>query len=179
VSEAMSGIVIRPATPADAEAIELLTLVAYFDVPGSRHHEHAAIAALREDGALSLSLLADHDGYVVGYLAASPATLSDGSRGWHAIGPLAVGPGHRGHGIAGQLLRTAQAQLAGLGAAGCLVDAEPGGLWRSTGFSVEPGLTLASDDVEAGSGRPLLVHAFGDRLPPLAEVTLHPALLPP
>lgn len=174
----MSDIVIRPATAADAEAIELLTLVAYFDVPGSRHHEHAAIAALREDGALSLSLVADHDGYVVGHLAASPATLSDGSRGWHAIGPLAVGPGHRGQGIAGQLLRAAQAQLGGLGAAGCLVDAEPRGLWQAAGFFPEPGLALAPGEAAGDTRRPLLAHAFGDRLPPLAEVTLHPALLP-
>lgn len=166
----MSEVLIRPATPADADAIEVLTLVAYFDVPGSHHHEHAAVAALRHDGALSLSLVAEHDGYVVGHLAASTVALSDGSRGWQAIGPLAVGPGHRGQGIAGNLLRAALAQLEALGMAGCLLDAEPRGLFRAAGFHPEPGLTLAE------AGRPLLVHAFGDRMPPLAEATFHPAL---
>lgn len=164
----MEGIVYRAAAPEDAEAIEILTLVGYFDVPGSTHQEHAAIAALRAAGVLSLSWVAEHDGYIVGHLAASPVTLSDGGQGWHALGPLVVGPGHRGHGIAGTLLRHGLGELQAQGAAGGLIKAEPTRLLRTVGFEPEPGLTL--------DGAPLLAHAFGDRLPPLAEVTLHPAL---
>ena len=165
---AMEGIVLRPARAQDADAIEVLTLVSYFDVPGSTGREHQAVEALRADGALSLSWVAEHDGYVVAHLAASPVELSDGGRGWHALGPLAVGPGHRGHGLAGDLLRAALAQLQQDGAAGCVVVSPPRALFLAAGFAPEPGLTLA--------GMPLLAHGFGDRLPPLAEVTLHPAV---
>ncbi|HYG05181.1 MAG TPA: N-acetyltransferase [Stenotrophomonas sp.] len=163
----MDGVTLRPAVAADADAIEILTLVSYFDLPGA-HDEHDAIATLRADAALSAAWVAEHDGYIVGHLAASPVTLSDGGRGWHAFGPLAVGPGHRGHGIATALLRKALTQLQADGAAGCVVDAAPRSLFLAAGFAPEPGLTLA--------GTPLLAHAFGDRLPPLAEVSLHPAL---
>lgn len=164
----VDGIAYRPAAPADFDAIEVLTLVAYFDQPGSRHDEHAAIAALRQDSALSASWVAEHEGYIVGHLAASPVTLSDGGRGWHALGPMAVGPGHRGHGLGGQLLRHVLAQLEGTGAAGCVIATAPRALFQAAGFAPEPGLTL--------DGQPLLARAFGDRLPPLAEVALHPAL---
>ncbi|HVJ38039.1 MAG TPA: N-acetyltransferase [Stenotrophomonas sp.] len=165
---AFDGIALRPARAQDADAIEVLTLVAYFDVPGSTHREHQVVDALRADGALSLSWVAEHDGYVVAHLAASPVELSDGGRGWHALGPLAVGPGHRGQGLASDLLRAAMAQLQQDGAAGCVVASPPRALFLAAGFAPEPGLTLA--------GAPLLAHAFGDRLPPLAEVSLHPAL---
>jgi len=164
----MEGIVYRPAAEADADAIEVLTLVAYFQADGAPGVAHEVIAALRQAGALSLSWVAEHDGYIVGHLAASPVTLSDGGRGWHALGPLAVGPGHRGHGIGGALLRQGMAALSAAGAAGCVVQAEQTSLFRSAGFAPEPGLTL--------DGAVLLACAFGDRLPPLAEVQLHPLL---
>jgi len=159
---------VRAATPADEDAIEILTLVSYFQVEASRQDEHTAIAALRSDGALTLSLVAEHDGYVVGHLAVSPLTLSDGSADWYVIGPLAVGPGHRGQGIATALLRTALAALEARRAAGCVVFAE-GPLFARLGFAPEPGLSAAGGGV-------LLARPFGDRMPPLAEAQPHPAL---
>jgi len=161
-------VIVRDATPADEDAIEVLTLVAYFQVEGSRNDEHAAVAALRSDGALALSLVAEHEGYVVGHLAASPLTLSDGSAGWYALGPLAVGPGHRGQGIATALVRRAMQALQERQAAGCVVFGD-GPLFPRLGFAAEPGLRSAE-------GGPLLAHPFGDRMPPLAEALPHPAL---
>lgn len=161
-------VTLRAATPGDEDAIEVLTLVAYFPVEGSRQDEHAAIAALRADGALTLSLVAEHEGYVVGHLAASPLVLSDGSAGWYALGPLAVGPGHRGQGIATGLLQLALRELEARRAAGCVVFAE-GPLFARLGLAPEPGLRCAG-------GGPLLARPFGDRMPPLAEAQPHPAL---
>lgn len=165
---------LRAATPADEDAIEILTLVSYFQVEGSRQDEHAAIAALRRDGALSLSLVAEHEGYVVGHLAVSPLELSDGSLDWYVIGPLAVGPGHRRQGIATALLQAALVELEGRRAAGCVVFAQAPGwvaspLFARLGFAPEPGLTAAE-------GGMLLARLFGDRMPPLAEAQPHPAL---
>lgn len=163
-------VTVRPAKTRDVDAIEILTLVSYFDVAGGRPDEHAAIAALRADDALVLSLVAEHEGYVVGHLAVSAVGLSDGSTGWHLLGPLAVGPGHRGHGIATSLVRAALDELETRRAAGCVVFSDAL-LFRRLGFAPEPGLTRADEGV-------VLARAFGDRLPPLAEVEPHPALLP-
>ncbi|KAB7765273.1 GNAT family N-acetyltransferase [Xanthomonas maliensis] len=162
-------ILIREAGESDAQAIELLTLVAFLREPQRGHDAHAVIAALREDAALTLSLVADHEGYVVGHLAVSPVSLSDNASGWYALGPLAVGPGHRRQGLGTRLVQAALATLRQSGAAGCVVLGAPG-LFRPLGFAVEPGLTLAAE-----SDEPLLAQAFGDRLLPLAEVSYHPA----
>lgn len=163
-------VTVRAAVPADEDAIEILTLVAYFQAEGSRHDEHAAIAALRREGALALSLVAEHEGYVVGHLAVSPLALSDGTAGWYLLGPLAVGPGHRGQGIATALVRAALDELARVRAAGCAVLADTP-LFRRLGFAPEPGLSRSDGGI-------VLAHGFGDRLPPLAEAIPHPALLP-
>lgn len=118
-------VLIREATEGDAAAIELLTMVAFMRAEHSRHDEHQVIASLRQDGALALSLVADHDGYVVGHLAVSPVTLSDDSPGWFALGPLAVGPGHQRQGLGTRLAQAALATLRERGAAGCLALGEP------------------------------------------------------
>ncbi len=159
----LDGIALRPARAEDADAIEVLTLVSYFDVPGASHREHQAIEALRADGALSLSWVAEHDGYVVAHLAASPVALSDGGRDSacaRAAGgrprPSRPGPGRPpvACGAGAIAARRCRRLRRGRDAA----HAVPRRRLRA-----RTGLTL--------DGRPLLAHAFGDRLPPLAEVS--------
>lgn len=162
---------LRAETAADHAAIEALTLVAFFRVAHSRHDEQQIVERLRADGALTLSLVIEHDGYVVGHVAASPVRLSDGSRGWYGLGPLSVGPGHQRQGLGARLVREALAQLQALGAAGCVVLGEPAYFARF-GFGQEPGLTLPGASAEDFQALP-----FGDRLPPMAEVEYHPAFL--
>jgi len=170
VSAGGQAVIVRAAGPADADAIEVLTLVAYFGAEPGGHDAHAAIGSLRADDALAMSLVAEHEGYVVGHLAVSPLELSDGSTGWLLLGPLAVGPGHRGQGIATALVQAALAELDARSAAGCAVFVDSP-LFRRLGFAPEPGLSR-------GDGGVLLARPFGERLPPLAEVRPHPALLP-
>lgn len=162
-------IALRAEAPADIDAIELLTMVAFFRVEHSRHDEQRIIAALRADGALSVSLVAEHDGYVVGHAAASPVTISDGSRGWYGLGPVAVGPGHQRHRIGSRLVAAVLDALRERGAAGCVVLGEPG-FYGRFGFAQEPGLLLPG--VPASH---FLALPFGDRLPPLGEVEYHAA----
>ncbi|MFT4246722.1 MAG: N-acetyltransferase [Pseudomonas sp.] len=165
----MLDIRLRPEAETDHAAIEVLTLVAFMRAEHSRHDEHEIIAALRADGALAVSLVADHDGYVVGHAAASPVTISDGARGWYALGPVSVGPGHRRQGIGSRLVEAVLERLREQGAGGCVVLGEPAFHGRF-GFAPEPGLLLP--------GAPpaqFLALAFGDRLPPIGEVEYHPA----
>ena len=163
------GIVLRAETDADIDAIEVLTLVAFFEVEHSRHDEQRIVAALRADGALAVSRVAEHEGYVVGHAAASPVTLSDGTPGWYGLGPVSVGPGHRRRGIGTRLVGAVLDELRARGAAGCVVLGNPA-FYGRCGFHAEPGLVLPG--APPGCFQAI---AFGDRLLPLAEVEYHPA----
>lgn len=166
---AAAGILLRTAREEDAPAIELVTLVAFMQVASSRHDEQEIIAALRADQALSVSLVAEHDGYVVGHAAASPVTISDGARGWYGLGPVSVGPGHQGQGIGSRLVRAVLDALREQGASGSVVLGDPE-FYARFGFVQEPGLILPG--VPVGYFQAL---AFGDRLPPMGEVEYHRA----
>ncbi|BBO78051.1 hypothetical protein DSCW_54680 [Desulfosarcina widdelii] len=74
--------IIREETAADIEAITDVTIAAFENHPISRQTEQFIIHALRAAGALSLSLLAEIDGQVVGHIAFSPVVISDGTTSW-------------------------------------------------------------------------------------------------
>ncbi|WP_338066162.1 N-acetyltransferase [Billgrantia endophytica] len=132
---------LRPETPADTDAIERVTVAAFLDAPHTDHNEQHIVRALREAGALSLSLVAEQDGEVVGHVAVSPVTLSDGTPGWFGLGPISVIPARQGQGIGSALVREALERLRASGASGCVVLGEPGYYGRF-GFRTVPGLTL-------------------------------------
>jgi putative acetyltransferase len=117
---------ILPETPRDREAIFALTQDAFKDHPHSQGTEGRIIDSLREAGALTLSLAAWEDGSIVGHIAFSPVTVSDGSSDWYGLGPMAVRPDRQGRGIGAALLREGLARLRALGAAGCVVLGDPG-----------------------------------------------------
>lgn len=60
---------IRNESPSDALAIEAITATAFLDAPHTSRTEHFIINALRRTGQLTLSLVADDDGVVVGHVA--------------------------------------------------------------------------------------------------------------
>jgi putative acetyltransferase len=76
---------IRPETRADLPAIDRIHVDAFRDHPYSHQTEHLIVRALRAAGALTLSLVAERDGQVVGHIAFSPALIEartwDGSPG--------------------------------------------------------------------------------------------------
>lgn len=89
----MTDLTIREETPDDAPAIRDVITRAFAAAEHSSGTEADIVEKLREAGALSLSLVAEQDGRVVGYLAVSPVTVSDGTEGWYGLGPVAVEPG--------------------------------------------------------------------------------------
>jgi putative acetyltransferase len=128
--------------PGDADAIHALTRNAFADAPYSSHTEQYIVDALRDAGALAVSLVAvDADG-IVGHVALSPVELSDGSQGWYGLGPISVAPGRQGEGVGSALMRAAMEALDALGAAGCVLLGDPGYYGRF-GFQAEPRLRLA------------------------------------
>lgn len=132
---------IRHEAPGDAATIEAVTVAAFLDAPHTAHTEHFIVRALRAAGQLSVSLVAEHDGVIVGHVAISPVTISDGATDWYGLGPVSVVPSHQGRGIGTQLVTQALAELRDRGAAGCVVLGEPGYYGRF-GFEAAPQLML-------------------------------------
>lgn len=126
---------IREETPADADAIHAVTAAAFRDAPHSDQSEPAIVAALRRAGDLTLSRVAERDGVIVGHVAVSAVTITDGAAGWYGLGPVSVLPEHQGRGIGTRLIQSALADLEADGAAGCVVLGEPDYYGR---FGFEP-----------------------------------------
>ena len=135
------AIVIRSETPADVDAIRDVTVSAFEALAISDHTEQFIIEALRAAGSLAVSLVAEVDGPVVGHIAFSPVSISDGSRNWYGLGPLSVLPGFQRRGIGKALVREGLSRLKGLNAQGCCVVGHPD-YYRKFGFRNAPGLVL-------------------------------------
>jgi putative acetyltransferase len=137
-----SGVIeIRNETPADAPAIEAVTISAFLNAPHSGHNEQLIVRALRDAGQLTISLVAVAAGGVIGHVAASPVSLSEGTPGWCGIGPISVLPSHQRRGVGARLMREALRILREKDAAGCVVLGEPAYYGRF-GFLADPALVF-------------------------------------
>jgi putative acetyltransferase len=105
----------------------------------SQHTEQFIIAALRAAQALSISLVAERDGRVVGHVAFSPVTLSDGTPNWYSLGPVSVAPDQQRQGIGTALIRAGLARLRQRQTQGCCLVGHPG-YYQRFGFSNVAGL---------------------------------------
>jgi putative acetyltransferase len=132
-------IVIRSESEGDVAVISEVTVAAFKTLAISDHTEQFVIAALRAADALAISLVAEVDGRVVGHIAFSPVTISDGSSGWYGLGPVSVLPGHQRRGIGGALIQEGLSRLKRLGARGCCLVGHPE-YYRRFGFENIRGL---------------------------------------
>ncbi|MBL1175202.1 GNAT family N-acetyltransferase [Pantanalinema sp. GBBB05] len=135
------NIIIRPEVPSDTTAITALTVAAFLNAPHTSHTEHLIVNALRSSGNLTISLVAEVEGKIVGHVAVSPVSISDGSQGWYGLGPISIVPDSQRAGIGSQLMRQAIVTLRELGASGCVVLGEPE-YYSRFGFKAEPNLVL-------------------------------------
>lgn len=135
------SITIRSETPQDAAAIERLIVAAFRDAPHTSHTEHFIVNALRRSDQLSISLVAEDGGEIVGHVAISPVSISDGSDGWFGLGPISVAPARQRQGIGGRLMIQAMAALRRLDASGCVVLGDPD-FYHRFGFKTESALVL-------------------------------------
>ena len=133
--------ILRPEREGDIDAIRTLTETAFRTAPHADGTEHLIIDRLRAAGALTLSLVAEADGTIVGHVAFSPVSLSDGSRGWYGLGPISVDPSRQGEGIGGKLIGEGLERLKALGATGCVLLGDPA-YYSRFGFKPDPRLTL-------------------------------------
>src|SRR5690348_9336287 len=98
---------IRRETAADISAIEAVTRSAFLNALHTSGTEQLIVDALRKTGKLSISLVADFEGTVVGHAAVSPVAISDGTPDWFGLGPVSVVPEHQRHGVGSRLIREA------------------------------------------------------------------------
>lgn len=118
-----------------------VTVAAFKTLESSHHTEQFIVAALRAAGALAVSLVAELDGRVVGHIAFSPVTLSDGTRGWYGLGPVSVLPELQRQGIGKALVKEGLSRLQAMHARGCCLVGDPD-YYRQFGFRNAPGLAL-------------------------------------
>jgi putative acetyltransferase len=132
-------VAIRSETDADIAAIAEVTVAAFKTLEISIHTEQFIIAALRATNALTVSLVAESDGRVVGHVALSPVNISDGTRNWYGLGPISVLPDYQHQGIGTALVQEGLRLLKGLNAQGCCLVGHPD-YYRKFGFKNMAGL---------------------------------------
>ena len=165
---AMSKTIIRKEQSGDEASIGEVTRAAFHDHPHSNQTEHLIVDALRRAGVLAISLVAERSSEVVGHIAFSPVTITDGSSGWYGLGPVSVLPALQGQGIGQELVRAGLTELRALGARGCVLLGEPAYYGRF-GFANSSALQLPGVPQEYFLALQFdTAHAFG-------EVIYHPA----
>jgi putative acetyltransferase len=134
-------IVIRNETQDDVGAISKVTIAAFKTLEISRHTEQFIIEALRAAKALTVSLVAEMGGRVIGHVAFSPVTLSDGTPNWYGLGPVSVLPEHQRKGVGQALIREGLSRLKAMKAHGCCLVGHPD-YYKQFGFENPSGLVL-------------------------------------
>jgi predicted N-acetyltransferase YhbS len=163
-----SQITLRDERPADCDAIHRITTAAFQNDAHSSHTEQFIVDALRRAGQLTLSLVAECDGEIVGHLALSPVAITSGATGWYGLGPLAVRPDRQHQGIGSMLATAALDALKQRGGHGCVVLGDPAYYGRF-GFRPHAGLILPGVPPEYFQAL-----AFGGAIPD-GEVRYHAA----
>lgn len=132
-------VVIRSEAAADVDAIRDVTVFAFKTLEISSHTEQFIISALRAARSLTVSLVAEVEGRVVGHIAFSPVSLSDGTKNWYGLGPMSVLPEYQRQGIGKALIEESLSRLKSLNAQGVCLVGHPD-YYRKFGFKNEPGL---------------------------------------
>ena len=166
----MSALTIRPEKPADHAEIAVVTEAAFAEVEHSDGGEVSIVERLRAEGDLTLSLVAEDGERIVGHVAVSPVTISDGTTGWFGLGPISVLPSCQREGVGLRLMQRAIADMRSQGARGIVLLGEPA-YYARFGFEHDPHLAYPGPPVayfqrlvldgDAPSGTVTYAPAFG------------------
>jgi len=151
--------IIRNETVSDIDAITEVTIAAFRTLAISNHTEQFIINSLRVADVLTISLVAEIDGQVVGHIAFSPVTISDGSADWYGLGPVSVLPEYQKQGIGKSLINKGLSMLKELGGEGCALVGDPN-YYKRFGFRNIPDLVYEGVPQEV-----FLVLPFTENIP--------------
>lgn len=134
-------IIIRNEIDADVGAIREVTAAAFMTLEIGNHTEQFIIEALRAAKALTVSLIAELNGAVMGHVAFSPVTNSDGTRDWYGLGPVSVLPTYQHQGIGAGLIQEGLSRLKAVNGRGCCLVRHPD-CYSTFGFKNPSGLLV-------------------------------------
>lgn len=130
---------IRPEKETDIQAIEQITIAAFAGKSYSNQTEHLVVNALREAGALLLSLVAEIDRKVIGHVGFSSIRINKEDLHWYGLGPVSVSPEFQKQGIGSKLIAEGLKQIRETGAKGCVLEGSPN-YYQRFGFKTYPEL---------------------------------------
>jgi predicted N-acetyltransferase YhbS len=160
---------IAPERPGDAVRIGQITTAAFAPMPFSDGDEARIIDALRDAGALALSLVAiAADGELVGHVAFSAVRIDGEPGDWYGLGPVSVAPGIQKRGVGSALILEGLDRLRALRAGGCVLLGDPN-YYRRFGFESVPALTYK------GKANPYFQRLVLEGPPRSGDVSFHPA----
>lgn len=137
----------RPEISNDVEAIYDLTKLAFTGKPYAGGDEQEVVDRLRRIGELSLSLVAEEGGMIVGQITFSQASIRETAGLWMALGPVSVLPQHQGKGIGGALIEEGIKRITEQAALGCILTGNPV-YYRRFGFEFSPANTPENEPEE-------------------------------
>jgi len=153
------NIQIRDEQDTDIQAIFDLTKAAFNDEEHSSHTEQFIVNALRATKQLTVSLVAETQGKIVGHIAFSPVSISDGTTDWYGLGPISVIPEYQRKGIGSELMKEGLNRIKALNAKGCVLLGDPN-YYGKFGFKADANLILEGVPAEY-----FQILAFTDHIP--------------
>jgi putative acetyltransferase len=138
---------IRPEQQVDHSFILELTKRAFAPMPFAAGDEQELIGKLRQASALSLSLVAERNGRIVGHVALSPVEHDSGIEGWYGLGPISVEPEMQRIGIGTALIALAKVWLRTQNARGCILVGDPA-YYPRHGFQPAPAHAPATEPAQ-------------------------------
>jgi putative acetyltransferase len=159
---------IRDERTGDEHEVDQIISTAFANHHHSDQREGWIVKRLRAGNALTMSLVADENGRLVGHLAFSAVQIDGASAGWHGLGPVAIWPEWQRQGIGSALIRAGLERLRDLSSNGCVVLGEPK-FYERFGFLTDSRLRL-----EGVSPEFFLVLPFYNVIP-AGRVDYHPA----
>ncbi len=109
----------------DINSIGIVTIEAFKNHPHSNQTEHEIVTKLREDNALSVSLVAEVNNVVIGHIAFSKVKINNEFIGWYGLAPVSVKPEYQNQGVGSQLILSGLNVIRESNAKGCVLLGEP------------------------------------------------------
>lgn len=148
--------IVRPERPGDVAAIHAVHAASF-----PTDAEARLVSLLRAAGRLSVSLVAEVDGVVVGHVAFSPTSAANGAAGI-GLAPIAVLPASRKKGIAARLIESGLAACRSAGFGWAVVLGDPAYYSR---FGFRPASSFGLSDEYGGGAAFQALELVAGKLP--------------
>ena len=137
----MSEINIRNEKESDSTRIREIITLAFENDPHTDEREAEIVELMRDDSALTISLVAETGDDIVGHVAFSKVTINDEFIDWYGLAPVSIEPKYQNKGIGSKLIQEGLKLLQDINAKGCVLLGEPS-YYQRFGFEAYQQLVL-------------------------------------